>query len=369
MKPVKAKLMSRVYPIHITTPLFGDWPTWFTRLSKSIARWAIVSDTNVSRLYGKKLLSGMKKAGLSADLVVFSAGERSKSRAVVASIEDKLFKLGMGRDSAIVALGGGVTGDIAGFVAATYMRGIPFVQAPTTLLAMVDSSVGGKTGIDVPAGKNLIGAFHQPIAVFIDPALLKTLPAAELRNGMAEVVKHAVISDKGLLGYLEKNIRQILSLDLRVMERVIMRNCSIKSRVVELDERESGLRQVLNYGHTAGHAVEKLSGYRMTHGSAVAIGMYIEGYISTLLGLMSCDDWARQNALLAAFGLNPKLSPKYKPEAIIGAMAMDKKARKGIIRMALPSKIGQMARSKDGSWAIPVQAPVIRNALLGLRTA
>lgn len=353
------------YLIEIGAGLFGRIPDRLRKMNE-IAAWAIISDRNVARLYGQKLLKAMRKAGSRAYLVSFPAGERSKNRKIVARIEDDLFDIGMGRDGAILALGGGVTGDLAGFVAATYMRGVPFVQVPTTLLAMVDSSVGGKTGIDVPAGKNLIGAFHQPKAVFIDPEILKTLPKKELASGMAEVVKHAVIADASLFNFLEKNAEFLLNLDPKALEKVIAKNCAIKARVVERDERESGLRQILNYGHTVGHAIELLSRYRIAHGRAIAIGLAVEGRFSRVLGLIPQENLDRQDKLLARLGLNTRLPGNFNSKEIALAMKLDKKVRHGAVRMALPARIGKMARGEDGSWAISASPeliiPVLRRA-------
>jgi len=330
---------------------------------QKIAAWAIISDGNVARLYGEELLKGMRRAGLKVNLVSFPAGERSKNRKILARIEDALFDVGLGRDGAIVALGGGVTGDLAGFVSATYMRGIPFIQVPTSLLAMVDSSVGGKTGIDAPAGKNQIGAFHQPKAVFIDPEILKTLPKIEFISGMAEVVKHAVIADASLFAFLEKNVDALLNLDLMALEYVIARNCEIKARVVERDERESGLRQILNYGHTVGHAIELLSNYSVSHGRSVAIGMAIEGKIACKINKLSQEALVRQNGLLSRLGLSIGMPENFSPAAIMDAMTMDKKARRGEVRMALPARIGKMARGKDGAFTISPPPKALRQAL------
>ena len=351
------------YEIEVESGLFARSAHRFRKIDDRISEWVIICDENVAAIYGKKFLRQMQKAPLKAHLVTFPAGERSKSRKVLSKIEDSLFDLGIGRDGGIVALGGGVTGDIAGFIAATYMRGIPFVQVPTTLLAMVDSSVGGKTGIDVPAGKNLIGAFYQPKAALIDPELLKTLPAGEIQNGMAEVVKHAMIADAGLFQTLEKHADALYALDSKLMEPIIALSCAIKVRIVEMDERESGLRQVLNYGHTVGHAIERLSRYRFPHGRAVALGMAVEGLIARNMGFLKDEELERQNALLKRLKFKLAIPKRWSAEEIIAAMRSDKKVRSGEIRMALPAKIGKMMKPGKNSWTLSPPVRIIANAL------
>jgi 3-dehydroquinate synthase len=273
-----------------------------------------------------------------------------------------MLSAGFGRDSAVIALGGGVTGDLAGFVSATYMRGIPYIQVPTTLLAMVDSSIGGKTGIDVGAGKNLIGAFHQPVAVFIDPQLLSTLPKKHIRNGMAELAKHAVIADERFFSFLEENLEHIFELDEDMLEKALKRSCEIKAEVVEKDEREAGLRQILNYGHTIGHAIEKLSGYKILHGEAVAVGMMVEGLISCEMGYMEVAELQRQNKLLRKLGFSPRILGRFKVDDIISAMRTDKKVREGKMKMVLPRRIGEMA-SSQGEWSHPVRKNILVRAI------
>ncbi len=318
------------------------------------ARYVVVSDANVAALYGEGVLESLEKAGLDASLVVFPPGEKSKCRDEKARIEDALFSLKLGRDSALLALGGGVTGDLSGYVAATYNRGIPFVQVPTTLLAMADSSVGGKVGIDTPAGKNLLGAFHQPWRVYIDVKTLDTLPEREVRAGLAEVIKHAIIRDAEFLGYLENNLQRILSLDAEVLEGLAETNCAIKGAVVEEDEKEGDLRKILNFGHTLGHAMEKLSDYEMLHGEAVGVGMVLELRLAEQLGFLAKSDLDRASRLLERAGLGlPERLPG-SPEAAVEATRLDKKARGGRAEYVLPEALGRMKRGERG-YGIPVE--------------
>lgn len=364
MLTVKVKLKKSVddsYSIVIKSGLFEDVPGLLENYP-SISGWAIISDDNVARLYGNKLLQAVRKKVKRAELFTFPAGERSKNRKMKAKIEDEMFSAGLGRDSAVIALGGGVTGDLAGFVSATYMRGIPYIQVPTTLLAMVDSSIGGKTAVDVEAGKNLIGAFHQPKAVFIDPCLLATLPARQIKNGLAEMVKHAVIADDEFFSFLKKNLRDILKLDGGMIEKALMRSCEIKADVVEKDEKEAGLRQILNYGHTVGHALEKLSKYKLLHGEAVAVGMIVEGFISWAMGFMKINELERQNELIAELGFSSRALNRFEASEIIYAMRADKKVRKGEIRMVLPKRVGEMMCS-ESSWSFPIKESLIKKAV------
>lgn len=243
------------------------------------------------------------------DVIVLPPGEASKSLHQAETIWDRALDVGLDRRSVVLALGGGVVGDVTGFAAATLLRGVRWVQVPTSLLAMVDSSVGGKTGIDHPRGKNLVGAFHQPSVVLVDPDLLTTLPERELRSALAEVVKAAWIESEDHVANLERDVSAILSRDRDALRRAIERAISTKARIVSQDEREGGVRRLLNFGHTVGHAVESASGYRLRHGEAVAIGLVAEMEVSAALGVASTSDVARMRALLEAFGLDPRLEP------------------------------------------------------------
>jgi len=296
---------------------------------------------------------------LDAPLLSFPAGEASKTRDTWARLTDDLLALGVGRDGAVVALGGGVTGDLAGFVAATYLRGIPFVQVPTSLLAMLDASIGGKTGVDVPAGKNLVGAFHQPAAVVIDPRALGTLPEREYRAGLAEAVKHAAIADPSELSWLDARVEPLLARDEAVVDGLLRRSIAIKAAIVMADEREGGRRAALNAGHTVAHAIESVSGYSVLHGEAVAIGLVTEARLGERLGVTASGTAAILAQLLARCGLPVSLPPELDRDALIAAMQSDKKNRQGALRFALLRSAGVTAEP----WATPVPEGVIRDVL------
>ena len=293
----------------------------------------------------------------------FPAGESSKSRQGWATLTDSLLGQGFGRDSGIVSLGGGVTGDLAGFVAATYLRGIPWLQVPTTLLAMLDASVGGKTGVDTPAGKNLVGAFHQPAAVIMDPEVLASLPAVELRNGLAEAVKHAAILDADHFAWLGSASERILARDPGTIEALLRRNVAIKAEVVQADEHEDGHRAVLNAGHTIGHAVEHASGFSLAHGEAVAIGLVAEARVGERLGVTETGTAARIASLLERFGLPVRVPRALDEDAILLALRTDKKNRANQIRMVLLSRVGRTSGSESYGWTVAVPESLIRESL------
>lgn len=314
----------------------------------------LVTDSNINRLYRDKLIHIIDPV----DVFVIPAGEESKNAAVWLDICRTAARHHLGRDCRFVACGGGVTGDITGFAASAYLRGVRFIQIPTSLLAMVDSSVGGKTGIDIPEGKNLIGAFHQPELVWINTGFLTSLPARELGNGLAEIVKTAVIRDEKFFAELERNsslLRNTCNTEL--FNSVIRRCCEIKSEVVSCDEKESGLRAILNYGHTFAHPIETLSDYSVCHGEAVSIGMEYAGNLALELGLWQKDDHIRQAALLDALELPRFRDKSIGAEKIIELMKSDKKNRDGKITFVLPEKIGQVKVVND------VQIETIKNLL------
>ena len=329
-------------------------------------RYAIITDDNVGPAYAARV-----RSTLQADRVaVFTvpAGEAHKDRDTWARLTDELLGEGFGRDSAIIALGGGVVGDLAGFVAATFMRGIPFLQVPTTLLAMIDASVGGKTGVDTPAGKNLVGAFHQPAAVVADPTVLRTLPREHLRAGMAEAIKHGVIADESYFESVATTAAGIEGIDLAgdAMIDIVARSVEIKADVVRRDEREGGVRKILNFGHTIGHAVELLSGYTLLHGAAVAIGMCCESALAEELGVASPPLSARIRSAVISAGLPTRVPSSVSTDDIIAAAYADKKARSGRVEYALPSRIGAMAGAESG-WSIPVPDETVRDVLSRLQ--
>jgi 3-dehydroquinate synthase len=328
-------------------------------------RYAIISDNRVAALYGQRVVDALEKGGMEATLFTFPAGESHKTRAEWALLSDEMFAAKLGRDAAVLALGGGVTGDLAGFVAATYMRGLPLVQLPTTLLAMIDSSVGGKTGVDTPAGKNLVGAFLQPTLVAADVSTLHTLAPAEVRAGLAEAIKHGAIADDAYFDAIERDLPALLDLDSTALQRLIVRSVEIKADVVGRDEREAGQRKMLNFGHTLGHAVEALSGYRLLHGEAVAIGMVLEARLGERLGVTAPGTAERLVQLLSAAGLPTERPEQMAPGAVVDATRSDKKARRGRVEYSLIEKIGAASAGPDGRWGWAVEDEAVKEILKG----
>jgi 3-dehydroquinate synthase len=343
VRNLKVSLGKRSYAIKIGGGLLARLGTECGRLGLG-RRCAIISDSNVAPYYGRSAHQALAQAGFEPLLFTMPAGETAKSLKTVQACYDQLAKHRLERKSFIVALGGGVVGDLAGFVAATYLRGIAFVQAPTTLLSQVDSSVGGKVGVNLKAGKNLVGAFFQPRLVLCDLDTLRTLPERELRAGLAEVIKYGIISDAALFRRLERDLPKLLRRDAATLAGVIARCCEIKAGVVGQDETESGLRAILNFGHTLGHALEAVSGYgKYLHGEAIAIGQVAAARISAqLLGLPQ-RDVERIADLLRRAGLPTKLqlSAAQKPK-FLAAMTLDKKVSSGEIKFVLARRIGQV---------------------------
>jgi 3-dehydroquinate synthase len=316
-------------------------------------RVVMIADAAVQELYRAGRL-GSPPGNL--ETITFASGEKSKTRESWAQLTDALIQQGFGRDTGIVALGGGVSGDLAGFVAATYMRGLPYVQVPTTLLAMLDASVGGKTGLDTPQGKNLVGAFHAPIAVIADPGTLVSLPEREYRSGLAEAVKHGLIADQAYFVWMEANASALTSRDLAALTTLIRRSVEIKAEVVSGDEHESGRRAILNAGHTVAHALEQVSGYEMPHGEAVALGLVAECELAEQLGIAPAGLRRRVAGLLAKLGLPERLPVRLERSALLGAMGSDKKNRAGEIHFALPVRLGEMHRENGWTTAVPSAA-------------
>lgn len=325
-------------------------------------KFAIITDSTVKPLYAEDLSQSIKKTDLDNKIISFPAGEENKSREVKAWIEDQMLEDKFGRDSAVIALGGGVVGDIAGYVAASYTRGLPYVQIPTTLVACVDSSIGGKTAVDTPHGKNLIGAFYQPWAVFIDVNTLLTLNKKEIQEGLAEVIKYGVIKDPELFSYLEEKMDLVFSYDKAALTYIIKTGCEIKGHVVENDERESNLRKILNFGHTIGHAVENLSDYKISHGQAISIGMVAEGKLAVEMGIWSENELRQMTNLIEKAGLPTEIPEYMKVDQIIDAMKLDKKSRGGHIEMVLPNRIGDMA-TIDNSYGIKIEESIIKKTI------
>jgi 3-dehydroquinate synthase len=357
MEKIRVELAERSYNIHIgsgTIDGIGDRLGLFD-LSPKIA---IVSNPTVLSLYGSRVSDSIQKAGFDLLTVTIPDGEEFKDLTQLQHIYDELLEYRLDRSSALIALGGGVIGDITGFAASTYMRGISYVQIPTTLLAQVDSSVGGKTGVNHTLGKNMIGTFWQPRIVWIDTDTLRTLPKRELLAGLAEVIKCGVIRDDNLFAFLEKNRVKILDLDSDVLSHVIERSCEIKAEVVSKDEREAGLRAILNFGHTIGHAIETVTGYtRFLHGEAVAIGMHFEARLAQMLGLLDSVHVKRIKTLLDACGLPSQLPSDIPVGELISSMKLDKKAVAGELKFVLPQKIGKVIMQKG------ISDKAIRDAL------
>jgi 3-dehydroquinate synthase len=356
---ITVQLGDRTYPIQIGRGNLATLPELLRRL-KLRAPIGIVTDTNVAPILGERVESLLKDAGLGVIMCAMPAGEQYKRLARIEELTGEFLKAGMDRTSAVIALGGGVVGDVAGYAAASFMRGIPIIQIPTTIVAQVDSSVGGKTGVNHPAGKNIIGAFHQPSAVLIDMELLSTLPDRELRAGLAEVIKHGIIADAALFEYLERNVAQILSKDPGALELPIRRSCEIKAAVVSADERESGVRANLNYGHTFGHGIEASTHYEnFLHGEAIALGMHAAGLMANKLGMVDHTFVERQKACIMAFRL-PVTFPSLDVDATLEAMKHDKKVRSGTMKFILADRIGHVVHRTD------VNIDQARDALLAL---
>ena len=335
---VTVELSDRSYPIRIGSGILDDPENLAPHVRDR--RCFLVTDSNVFPLFAKKAVEAVLNAGAAGIAsYTFPAGEESKHLGTILEICREAARAGLDRKSVILALGGGVTGDMAGFSAAVYMRGIDFIQLPTTLLAMVDSSVGGKTGVDLPEGKNLVGAFHQPKAVLIDTGFLKTLPPRQYLCGLAEILKTAAILDADFFARLESNTERIKRMDPDFTAEMVKRCCELKASVVAQDEREGSLRAILNYGHTYGHAIESASGFTMLHGEAVAIGMRMAAELAVRLGVMQRKEADRQAALIRAAGLPD--SADYDPAAVFSALFKDKKTLGGALRFVFTPETGK----------------------------
>jgi 3-dehydroquinate synthase len=326
------------YDVHVGAGLL-DRAGEIIRAAAPAHRYAIISDENIAPLYAARLGASVGMAETA--LFTVPSGEAHKTRELWAQLTDALLASGFGRDTTILALGGGVVGDLAGFVAATYMRGIPFVQLPTTLLAMIDASIGGKTGVDTAAGKNLVGAFHRPRAVLADPSTLATLPANQLRAGIAEAVKHGAIADAAYYGSIDASLPSVLSHPGADMFALIVRSIEIKAGIVLQDEREGGIRRTLNFGHTLGHAIESESGYSLLHGESIAIGMVLEARLGERLGVTAAGTAARLSDTLARTQLPVTVPHQLDAQRILTATRGDKKAREGVTEFALVTEIGR----------------------------
>ncbi|GAB1723428.1 MAG: 3-dehydroquinate synthase [Nitrospira sp. CR1.1] len=351
---IHLELGARSYDIHIGPGLLKEVGIELTHL-RCAGKVGVVTDRNLAAHYLKPVTRVLKASGYTVVPIVLPPGERTKTLRSIGTVMDALVDARFERSSTLLALGGGVIGDITGFAAAIYQRGIPFVQVPTSLVAQVDSSVGGKTGVDHPKGKNLIGAFNQPRAVLIDPATLRTLPEREWIAGLAEVIKYGVIEDEAFFGYLEQQIASILTLSDAPVAHIVKRSCEIKAQVVSEDEREADRRRILNFGHTIGHALESLGGYRgLIHGEAVAVGMVYEADLARHLGYCDHNVVTRLRALVAAAGL-PVRAPDVPFRALWDAMQQDKKVSAGTVYCVVPERIGSvrivpLAKEQTRAW-------------------
>ncbi|MGD9632838.1 MAG: 3-dehydroquinate synthase [Pirellulales bacterium] len=342
MPTVHVNLGPRSYDIEIGAGNLAQ-VVKFIDAAQDDAHAVIVTDANVDDLYAEPVANALADQGCEVDVLIVDAGEQSKSVEVATELWERMLDEGSDRKSAVIAVGGGVVGDLAGFVAATFARGLRFVQVPTTLLAQVDSSVGGKVGINLPAAKNMVGCFWQPRGVLVDVNVLQSLPEREFNAGMAEVVKYGVIQDAEFFAYLERNIDAINSRIANVLTYIVERCCRLKADVVEQDEREeTGLRAILNYGHTFGHAFEAATGYeQLLHGEGVAIGMLCASRLAERLGRVDAAFTKRQQVLLESFGL-PTLVPEVSHDELIELMYHDKKTERGKLRFVLPSRLGHV---------------------------
>ncbi len=356
---IRVEVPQQPYDIAIAAGSLDDLGVWMSRL-KLGKQVLVVSNPVIFRKYGERAIAALKLVGYEVFSCTLPAGERYKTLKSVQKIYDVALQHRLERSSTIVALGGGVIGDMAGFAAATWLRGINVIQVPTSLLAMVDSAIGGKTGVNHPQGKNLIGAFHQPRFVLIDPSVLKTLPPREFRAGMAEVIKYGIIWNAELFTKLEEAQRldQLRYLDEDLLQTILSCSCKAKAQVVSKDEKEAGLRAILNYGHTIGHAVESLTGYKLVnHGEAVAIGMVAAGEIAVQLQMWKPTEAKRQHALIQKAGLPTQLPSVLDIEAILDALQTDKKVEAGKVRFILPTQLGAAIVTDQ------VPADVIRQVL------
>lgn len=347
MPTVHVNLGPRSYDIEIGSGNLRE-AAKFCDTDQEDAHVVVITDENVDALYSEAVGDTLQEAGAQLDILIVEPGEQSKAAEVAADLWEQLLDNGADRKSVVLALGGGVVGDLAGFVAATFSRGLRFVQIPTTLLAQVDSSVGGKVGINLPGGKNMVGAFWQPRGVLIDVDVLQTLPVREYRAGLAEVVKYGVIQDAEFFAYLESNIDKVNARDAAVLTRIVERCCRLKADVVEQDEREeTGLRSILNYGHTFGHAFEAATEYEtLLHGEGVAIGMMCAARLAERMGRVDATFVERQRKLLEAFGMVLDV-PDVEHDELVEFMYRDKKVERGKLRFVLPTRMGHVELVRD----------------------
>ncbi len=346
MQTLHVQLGARSYPILIAPALLDQLPSLLQQYQLG-SRFVLITDAVVDKLYAARVLALMQQAGCNVHKIVVPAGERYKSLAMLNRVIAEMLKMKCERDTKVIALGGGVVGDLAGFTAATYMRGLEFIQIPTTLLAQVDASIGGKVAVNHRLGKNMIGAFHQPRLVVIDTAVLNTLPPREILCGLAEIIKHALIRDRAYYDMIEQNLPGLLALHSETLTTTIAHSCAIKAAIVSTDEKESGVRALLNFGHTIGHALEAICGYEsLRHGEAVLLGMLAEAYLSKMTQKLSGAEFQRVENFLRTLPLKPALAGICIDE-IEDFVARDKKAKEGAVRMVLLRAIGDAEVTPD----------------------
>lgn len=329
----------------------------------NITKFAVVTDSIVKELYADDIAARLRSEGYTADVFSFEAGETSKTRATKEFVEDSMLEKGYRRDCCIIAVGGGVVTDLAGFVAGTFGRGVPFINYATTLLAAADASVGGKTAVDTPLATNLIGLFNQPRKVYIDIAAWKTLPERQLRSGLAETVKHACIKSRELFDYLDGHMDEILRIDKSACEHIAGENCAIKYSVVMKDERESGLREILNLGHTVGRAIETVSGYRLLHGEALSIGLAAEVKLAKRLGYMTDEECEKVISLLGKAGLPVSIPDYIDREQLVAKLYTDKKVKNGQLRFVVQKGIGDVVEFSEGVFAVKISEDIAREII------
>lgn len=331
-----------------------------------IHKFAVITDSIVKDLYADKIFNLIKEAGYQADLFVFEEGEKQKSRKTKEEIEDAMLAKGYRRDCCVIAVGGGVVTDLAGFVAGTFGRGVPFINYATTLLAAADASVGGKTAVDTPLATNLIGLFNQPKKVYLDIATWRTLPERQVISGLAETIKHACLASRDFFDYLNVHMENILALDKEACEYIAAENCKVKYEVVMKDERESGLREVLNLGHTVGRAIETVSDYELMHGEAVAIGMVAEVKLAYKLGYVTSEEKDAVIELLAKAKLPTAIPDYIDREALVKKLYTDKKVRDGRLRFVIQKGIGDVVEFEPGVFATPIEESVAREIIMDM---
>jgi len=348
-------------PIYFEKDLLSD-EAFIKLLQKHVGRFALIADEKVASLYAEPFLTFMKKHEFECHLVTFQGGEKSKTRKTKEEIEDQLLALKLGRDTLLIVMGGGVTTDIGGFVASTYLRGVPYISVPTSLLAMVDASIGGKTGVNVKQAKNVIGAIYSPLAIFIDFSMLSTLPDSEILCGSAEILKAGLIADKHLFEELEEKVDRWKERNPDFLQRLINQSIKIKKKVIERDLKESGERRILNFGHTIGHAIEALEGYTLSHGEAIAIGMVVEAFIAHKMQTLTASDFNAIYQLIRKMGFALKISEKASTASMKEAMKSDKKAEETIPRFVILDGIGKVHRFK-GNFCTTLESEILSEAL------